>query len=251
MRQPLTLTAVSFHIGRTFSLGANTAPPQETERQTRAIGKVEIRSSRMHVAKRGFFRMVLLIMAGMIGTIGMMAVTAWAHRDRGPNDPCRKTIGASLLHLTLYQPHFDPDAEYCEELPRAGKTVVVVDVTEGELRQAPISVEVVAVNAAGESRSVLRIPPQVYPRGVADSEMVFEEGNNYLAHVTVDLGAGKEPQLLSFPIGVTAWYVAMVKPALMVVGVLAFIGISFIRYQITSRQQQSSVGRVKVRRVAH
>lgn len=202
----------------------------------------------MHMARRGFFRTILLIMAGIIG---MMTATAWAHRDRGPNDPCRKQIGASFLHLTLYQPHFDPDAEYCEELPRAGKTVVVVDVTAGELRQTPISVEVVAVNAAGESRTALSLPPQVYPGGIADSEMVFDEGNKYLTRVTVDLGAGKEPQLLSFPIGVTAWYVAMVKPALMVVGVLAFIGISFIRYQITSRQQTSSVGRVKVRRVAH
>jgi len=182
---------------------------------------------------------------------GMITATAWAHRDRGPDDLCRKQIGASLLHLTLYQPHFDPDAEYCEEIPRAGKTVVVVDVTEGELRQVPISVEVVAVNAAGESRTVLSLPPQVYPRGVADSEMVFEEGNDYVARVTVEQGAGKEPQLLAFPIQVTAWYVAMVKPALMVVGVLAFIGISFIRYHITSRQQESSVGKVKVRRVAH
>lgn len=179
-----------------------------------------------------------------------MTATAWAHRDRGPDDPCRKQIGASLLHLTLYQPHFDPDAEYCEELPRAGKTVVVVDMTEGELRQVPISVEVVAVNAAGESRTVLSLPPQVYPRGVADSEMIFEEGNDYVARVTVT-GTGKEPQLLAFPILVTAWYVAMVKPALMVVGVLAFIGISFIRYQITLRQQESSIGKVKVRRVAH
>jgi len=182
---------------------------------------------------------------------GMITATAWAHRDRGPDDPCRKQIGASLLHLTLYQPHFDPDAEYCEEIPRAGKTVVVVDVTEGELRQVPISVEVVAINAAGESRTVLSLPPQLYARGVADSEMVFEEGNDYVARVGVDLGTGKEPQLLSFPIQVTAWYMAMVKPALMVVGVLAFIGISFMRYQITARQQECSVGRVKVRRVAH
>lgn len=183
--------------------------------------------------------------------VGMMTATAWAHRDRGPDDPCRKQVGASLLHLTLYQPHFDPDAEYCEEIPRAGKTVVVVDVTEGELRQVPISVEVVAVNADGESRTVLSLPPQVYPRGVADSEMVFDEGSDYVARVTVVQGAGKEPQLLAFPIQVTAWYVAMVKPALMVVGVLVFIGISFIRYHATSRQQAASVGTVKVRRVAH
>ena len=82
-------------------------------------------------------------------------------------------------------------------------------------------------------------------------EMVFDEGSDYVARVIVEQGAGKEPQLLAFPIQVTAWYMAMVKPALMVVGVLAFIGISFIRYHITSRQQESSVGKVKVRRVAH
>lgn len=182
---------------------------------------------------------------------GMITAKAWAHRDRGPDDPCRKQIGASLLHLTLYQPHFDPDAEYCEEVPRAGKTIVVVDVTEGELRQVPISVELVATNATAKSRTVLSLPPQVYQRGVADAEVVFDEGSDYIARVAVDLGTGKEAQLLSFPIRVTAWYMALIKPALIVVGVLVFIGISFIRYQITSRQQESSVGRVKIRRVAH
>ena len=34
-----------------------------------------------------------------------------AHRDRGPNDACRREIGASLLHITLYQTQFDPVAE--------------------------------------------------------------------------------------------------------------------------------------------
>jgi hypothetical protein len=67
----------------------------------------------------------------------------------------------------------------------------------------------------------------------------------------VDLGAGKEPQLLSFPIQVAAWYRAMMMPALLVVGVLAFIAISVIRYQIVAKQQESSVGRINVRRVAH
>jgi hypothetical protein len=197
------------------------------------------------VTRRRLFCMVILVMAGIT------TAKAWAHRDRGPDDPCRKQIGASLLHLTLYQPHFDPDAEYCEEVPRGGKTVVVVDVTEGELRQVPMSVEVVAANAAGEPRTVLSLPPQVYQRGVADAEVVFDEGGDYVARVVIDLGSGKEPQLLSFPIRVTAWYMAMIKPALIVAGVLAFITISIIRYQITARQQESSVGKVKVRRVAH
>ncbi|MBM4258661.1 MAG: hypothetical protein FJ147_22515 [Deltaproteobacteria bacterium] len=183
-----------------------------------------------------------------------MIPTAWAHRDRGPDDPCRKQIGDSLLHLTLYQPHFDPDAEYCEEVPRAGKTVVVVDVTAGELRQVPIAVEMTAQGASGQARSVLSLPAQMLNKGVIDSEVVFEEGNTYSAQVVVDLGAGKEVHKFSFPIQVLPWYTAMVKPTLMVVGLFVVMAVSVIRYQISSRRQQreeASVGKRKIRRVAN
>jgi len=201
----------------------------------------------MRMTSRSFFDVLIATMAGL-----MMVTAAWAHRDRGPNDPCRKQIGDGLLHLTLYQPHFDPDAEYCEELPRAGKTVMVVDVTAGELRQVPISVELIASDTSGRSRSVLSLPPKVLERGVVDAEVVFDDGKSYVAQVVVDLGAGKEPQKFSFPILVAPWYTAMVKPALMVLGLLAVTVISVVRYQISSRQQEtSSVGNKRIRRVAN
>jgi hypothetical protein len=198
------------------------------------------------MASRRFFYVVVFVSVGWV-----MAASAWAHRDRGPDDPCRKQIGDSLLHLTLYQPHFDPDGEYCEEVPRAGRTVVVVDVTAGELRQVPISVELVAGSESGQSRSVLSLPPKVYERGIADSEVILDEGSDYVARVVIDLGVGEEPQKFSFPIRVDVWYAAMIKPALMVLGLLALTTISVIRYQISSRQDESSVGSRKVRRVAN
>jgi hypothetical protein len=198
------------------------------------------------MASRKFFYLMMLATAGW-----MMASKAWAHRDRGPDDPCRRQLGASLLHLTLYQPQFDPDAEYCEEVPRAGKTILVVDVTAGELRATPMSLEVIAASDSGRSRTVLSLPPKVYERGVVDTEVILHEGNDYVVRVVVEVGANREPQLFSFPIQVAAWYRAMMMPALMVVGVLAFIAISVIRYQVASRQQESSVGSINVRRVAN
>ena len=201
----------------------------------------------MRMTSRRFFDVLIATMAGL-----MMVTAAWAHRDRGPNDPCRKQIGDSLLHITLYQPHFDPDAEYCEEVPRGGRTVVVVDVTAGELRQVPISVEMIAQNESGQSRSVLSLPNKILDRGMVDSEVVLEEGNNYVAEVEVDLGAGKELQKFSFPIKVAPWYTSMVKPALMIVGLLVVTIISVIRYQMSSRQQEEmAVGKRRVRRVAN
>jgi hypothetical protein len=169
----------------------------------------------------------------------LTAVEAWAHRDRGPNDPCRRQIGDSLLHLTLYQPQFDPAAEYCEEVPRSGKTVIVVDVTAGELRQTPISLEVIETAASGQSRTILSLPPKIYELGAADTEVLFNEGNDYLVRVTLAMEAGRQSQVLAFPIRVAAWYRAMLMPALIVVGLLVLTAVSVIRYYIAARQDES------------
>lgn len=198
------------------------------------------------MVSRSFFSLAIL---GLLSCF--MISAAWAHKDRGPNDPCRKQIGDSFLHLTLYQPYFDPDAEYCEALPRAGKTVVVVDVTAGELRQIPISVEVVASGSSGLSRSLLSLPAKILDRGAVDSEMVFDEGNKYVAHVVVNPGAQNEVKF-EFPILVTPWYTSLIKPALLIIVLLVLTVISVIHYQRKARQQDEiSVGKRRIRRVAN
>src|SRR5262245_59114045 len=187
----------------------------------------------------------------ILAAVGWLVTSpAWAHRDRGPNDPCRRQLGASLLHLTLYQPQFDPDAEYCEEVPREGMTILVVDVTAGELRQVPMSLEVVTAGDSGQSRTILSVPPKVYGQGVADTEVTFTEGSDYIVRVRLALSADQEPQLLSFPIRVTAWYRAMMVPALVVAALLALTAISVIRYYFSSRQDGSVAASINIRRVA-
>ena len=184
----------------------------------------------MCMASRRFFCTVILATAGW-----MMTAEAWAHRGGGPDDPCERRLGTSLLHLTLYQPQFDPDAEYCNEVPREGKTIVVVDVSADELRQVPLSLKVVAASDSGQLHTILSVPPQIYRRGVADAEVTLNAGSDYVARVVVEQGVNREPQLLSFPIRVAAWYRAIIVPALIVTAVLALTAISVIRhYRISS-----------------
>src|SRR4030088_1340590 len=76
-----------------------------------------------------------------------------AHPFGGPNDPCEKKVGTSLIHITLYQPQFDPDAEYCDKVPRAGNTVLVVDVLGDELRQLPLGVQVLTTDGSGQHKT--------------------------------------------------------------------------------------------------
>ncbi len=171
----------------------------------------------------------------------LVGTPAEAHRDRGPNDACRREIGASLLHITLYQTQFDPVAEYCEEVPRAGKALMVVDVTPGQLRAVPLGLEIIATNESGQSQAVVSVAPRIYERGVMNTEVVFVKDKEYVAQVMVELEEGKAPQLLAFPIQVASWYKAMMVPGLIVGGVLIFVLISVFRYTIVSRQHSEAL----------
>src|SRR5271169_686578 len=85
----------------------------------------------------------------------LLPAAASAHRFGGPNDPCERKIGTSLIHITLYQPEFDPDAEYCDQIPRAGNTVLVVDVLGDEQRRIPLALRVVENRGSESGRAVL------------------------------------------------------------------------------------------------
>jgi hypothetical protein len=176
----------------------------------------------------------------VVAVVGWLTTfEAFAHRDRGPDDPCRRQVGDSLLHLTLYQPQFDPAGEYCEEVPRAGKTIVVVDFTAGALRETPLSLEVVETPLSGKPQTVLSLPAKTYSLGMADTEALLNDGNDYLVRVLLETGSDSKSDVLDFPIRVAAWYRAMVLPALLVLGLLALTAISVVHYYVTARQDQS------------
>ena len=175
----------------------------------------------------------------ILSCIVLMTVVGWllqgvafAHRFGGPNDPCERKLGTSLIHITLYQPQFDPDAEYCDQVPRAGNTVLVVDVLGDELRRLPLGLQILTARRAGSQRTVVSIAPKIYRRGVADAQVMLGGGDVYVTRIS--LGEGSAQQIFSFPIRVAAWYRPLIMPALVVLAVIAFISVSMIRYYLTS-----------------
>jgi|HubBroStandDraft_4_1064222.scaffolds.fasta_scaffold677163_1 hypothetical protein len=176
-----------------------------------------------------------LVLIAIIAVVGSLASTeAWAHRGGGPNDPCERRLGASLVHLTLYQPNFDPDAEYCNEVPRQGKTVIIVDVEGDRLRQNPIALELIASDGSG-LRKILSVPPRIYRRGVADAEVTLDSGSDYLARVVLLDTPGQTAIPLTFPIRVGAWYRPIILPALIIFAVLMLTAIPIVRHYMFLR----------------
>ena len=170
-----------------------------------------------------FACIVLTVVAGWL-----LQGVAFAHKFGGPNDPCERKIGKSLIHITLYQPEFNPDAEYCNQIPRAGNTVLVVDVLGDDLRKLPLGVQVLAISHSAPNKVVLSIPPTIYRRGVADAQVVLDDNSSYLTQISV--GEGAAQQVLSFPVRVNVWYRPLIMPALIVLGVFMLMAISILRY---------------------
>ena len=183
-------------------------------------------------------RAKLLFVAILATTACMLSTTVWAHRGGGPNDPCERRLGASLVHLTLYQPNFDPDAEYCNEVPREGKTVMVVDIEGDRLRQAPIALEMIASDESGP-RKILSIPPKIYRRGVADAEVTLDSGSDYTARVVLLDDPSQTAIPLTFPIRVGAWYRPIILPALIILAVLALTAVPIVRHYMFLRDVEA------------
>lgn len=182
---------------------------------------------------------LLCCIALTVAVGSLLQGVAFAHRFGGPNDPCERKFGLSLIHITLYQPQFDPDAEYCDQVPRAGNTVLVVDVLGDDLRRLPLGVQVLAAGKSEPQRTVLSIPPKIYRRGVADAQVMLDGGGAYVTQIS--LGEGAAQQILAFPIRVAAWYRPLIVPTLVVLAVLALITVSMIRYYLTSGHRQPAV----------
>lgn len=174
-------------------------------------------------------RAELVLIAAMAMAGSLLSTEAWAHRGGGPNDPCERRLGKSTVHLTLYQPNFDPDAEYCNEVPRQGMTVMVVDVEGDRLRQNPIALEMIASDGSG-LRTILSVPPRIYRRGVADAEVTLDSDSDYLARVVLLDAPGQTAIPLTFPIRVGAWYRPIIIPALLILAVLALTAIPIVRH---------------------
>ena len=178
----------------------------------------------------------LFVLVLATALIWLMPRSANAHRFGGPNDPCERKVGKSLIHITLYQPQFDPDAEYCDQIPRAGNTVLVVDVLGDELRRLPLAVRVLANDNSNPHKVVAALPPAIYRRGVADAQVTLSGGEIYTTEIAI--GEGGTATILSFPVRVATWYRPLIKPAIAFFVLLALIAFSVIRYYLRSGSEE-------------
>ena len=113
-------------------------------------------------------------------------------------DSCVRRIGDSMVHLSAYQPQFEPSAQYCTEIPKGGDTYLVVDLVDQALRDMPVGMRVVRGTNETEDETVSFVRPSVHADGVIRGETSLDQGL-YTVIITAD---GLPPMRYQYPLRV-------------------------------------------------
>src|SRR5262245_48168898 len=165
---------------------------------------------------------VLSLFCLILPTVSISLV--WAHGGVGLEaDPCVRRAGPYLIHFAAYQPQFSRAEEYCAAVPKAGNTILVFDLVDPELRHRPVTIQVVEDVGKPEPKTVLYLPPNIYPSGVINAEAHLDPPGQYIAIMTFE----GQSDSIQFPLRVALWAPSVVAfVGVLVVG--AVLGYGFL-----------------------
>lgn len=133
------------------------------------------------------------------------------------NDSCIITIGFYEAHFTAYQPQSSGDQEFCENLPAAGETVVVLDYLHRSMKEVPVDYRIIRnVTGKGEfarladiealadidAATIFYKEPLVQSDGRLLVEFTFAEEGEYVGIVTAGHPTNDNVYVSVFPFAV-------------------------------------------------
>ena len=140
--------------------------------------------------------------AGALALLLMTALYTGAAAAHGKEsleeDSCVRRIGENMVHLSAYQPQFEPTAQYCTEIPKVGDTFLVVDLVDPAMRDMPIGMRVVKGTSETEDETITYVRPSYHPDGVIRGETSLDQGL-YTVIITAE---GTPPLRYQYPLRV-------------------------------------------------
>ena len=143
-----------------------------------------------------------IIVCGLMLAIGIPLSAQAQHFHELDKNFCILKFGTYGMHLTEYQPDTSDRQELCGDIPSTGRTVVVLDFIEGELRSLPVEVRVIKDTGSEQDLqaiTVVHLPAKVYTGGFINFEYSFSQPGKFIGIITV---RGKEEHVARFPISV-------------------------------------------------
>jgi hypothetical protein len=132
-----------------------------------------------HTSRTPYFLALLLLMPRLAAGHGGLSMD---------EDICRLRVGPYNIHFVGYQPESSAEKEFCEDIPRTGHTIVVLDYIDPVLRSMPTEVRIIRDTGSEENLDAiteLYIAPKLYPTGSLHFEHTFKEPGKFVGLVTV------------------------------------------------------------------
>lgn len=148
-------------------------------------------------------------------------------------DVCKLQVGKYQMHFNGYQPDSQGAEQFCEDIPSTGRTVIVLDFIDDDLRKLPIDVRVVRDTGSPdnlETSTVFHVEPKLYPTGSLSFSYDFKEPGNFVGLVSA---AGSKAQVAKFPFAVGSIWHHWRKPlgllAILLLAVAGLFGYSTLK----------------------
>jgi len=125
-------------------------------------------------------------------------------------DTCVLKIGSYRMHLTGYQPETAMGEEFCEDIPKTGNAIIVLDYVDNPLRDMTAGVRVIekdswpaAQSPEGDDRAktIVDMPPKIYKTGSVKIERRFDKPGYFVGFLTAEK-EGQEKLVSRFPFSV-------------------------------------------------
>ena len=157
-------------------------------------------------------------------------------------DMCKLTVGPYMMHFSGYQPEATYSEQFCEDIPKTGHTVVVLDYIEKELRTLPLEIRIIQDTGTEQDLQAVTVfhkPAQVYPSGSVDFEYTFDKPGKFVGLVTV---SDKEQYVSRFPFSVGESKAIMRSlSSIYMVPVAAVVAVALIVFFTMGRRKSSTV----------
>lgn len=101
------------------------------------------------------------------------------------DDSCMRRIGENMIHLSTYQPQVDEEGHYCTDIPKAGNTIMVIDLVDPSLRDMSIGIKILKGSTVDGGEMIKDIRPALYEDGVINTQSSLEQGK-YLVLITAE-----------------------------------------------------------------
>jgi hypothetical protein len=191
---------------------------------------------------QSYYSKLLCWCAAMALCVPLTSNNAHAHGGLAmAEDMCKLTVGPYMMHFSGFQPEASYSEQFCEDIPKTGHTVVVLDYIEKELRALPLEVRIIKDTGSEQDLQAVTVfhkPAQVYPTGSVDFEYTFDKPGKFIGLVTV---SDKEQYVSRFPFSV-----GESKPiwrsltSIYMVPVAAVLAVALVVFFTLSRRQSSS-----------